>query len=49
MSLFDSLEHEAEAIMKDPVKRAKIEQIAQEKGITLDAAKAHFLKHGNKA
>ena len=49
MGLLDNLEDKAKDVMQDPEQRAKIEQLAKDKGISLEAAKAHFLKHGDKA
>ncbi len=47
MGIFDRIEGEASEIMKDPQKRAKVFKIANEQGITIEAAKKHFMKHGD--
>lgn len=44
MSMFDDLRDKAQDVMNNPEQREKIEQIAQEKGITPEEAKDHFLK-----
>ena len=47
MGLLDNLKDQSSNIMDDPDKRSKIEQIAQEHGISMDEAKEHYLKqHG---
>ena len=43
MGMFDDLRDKAEDAMKNPEQREKIEQIARDKGISLDEAKEHFL------
>ena len=48
MSLFDQIEDKAKDMMNDPAQRAKIEQLAKDKGLTLEAAAKHFAKHGDK-
>lgn len=47
MDMFDDMKDKTTDIMDDPAKRAKIEQIAKEKGMTIDEAKDHFMKHGD--
>ena len=49
MSLLDNLEEEAQNMMADPAKRAKIEQIAKDEGISMQAATSHFMKHDDSA
>lgn len=48
MSMFDSLRDGAQDVMNNPEQREKIEQIAREKGISLEQAKDHFLKTQDK-
>lgn len=47
MGLLDDMKDKGKDIMDDPDKRAKIEQMAKEKGMTLEEAKNHFMKHGD--
>ncbi len=49
MGLLDDVKKVEQDIMNNPEQRAKIEQIAKDKGISLEHAKEHFLKHGDKA
>lgn len=42
MGLMDNMGSKAKDMMDDPDKRQQIEKIAEEKGITIDQAKAHF-------
>ena len=44
MGLLDNLKQKADDIMNDPDKKAKIEQMAREKGISIEEAKNRFLK-----
>lgn len=44
MGLMDDLKDKAQDVMNDPKKREEIERIAREKNISMDAAKAHFMK-----
>lgn len=44
MSMFDNLRDKAQDVMNNPEQREKIEQIARDKGISLEEAKDHFLK-----
>ena len=48
MDMFDNLRDKAQDVMNNPEQREKIEQIAREKGITLEEAKDHFLKTQDK-
>lgn len=48
MSMFDNLREEAQGVMNNPEQRAKIEEIAREKGLSLEEAKDHFLKTQDK-
>ena len=45
MGMFDDLDDKNTDIMDDPYKREQIEQIAQDEGLTIEEAKAQFLKH----
>gem|GEM_PF-3300046 len=45
MALMDDLENKGKDLMSDPDMRAKIEQMAKDKGISLEEAKSHFMKH----
>lgn len=45
MGLLDDMENKSKDIMADPNKRAKIEQMAKEKGMSIEEAKTHFLKN----
>lgn len=47
MGFMDDMKDKAERAMNDPAKRQKIEQIAKDKGISMDEAKEHFLKHND--
>jgi hypothetical protein len=47
MGLLDEMKDKGKDMMDDPDKKAKIEQLAKDKGMTLDEAKAHFMKHGD--
>jgi hypothetical protein len=48
MGLMDNLSDKAKAMMNDPEKKRQIEQLAKDKGISLErAAKEHFEKHKN--
>lgn len=48
MGLMDSFEDKAKEMMNDPEKKRRIEQLAKEKGISLEqAAKEHYMKHEN--
>ncbi|MDN5275529.1 MAG: hypothetical protein JWN33_178 [Candidatus Saccharibacteria bacterium] len=47
MGLLDDIKDKVGDVMDDPDKRAKIEEIAKEKGLTLDQAKEHFLNHND--
>ena len=42
MGLLDDLKNKAEEALKDPETQAKIKKMAEEKGITLEAAKKKF-------
>jgi len=46
MGIFDEVKDKAQDVLNDPDKRAKIEQMAKDKGISIDQAKDHFMKHG---
>lgn len=43
MGMFDDLRDKAQDVMNNPEQREKIEQIAREKGISIEEAKDHFL------
>jgi len=45
MGILDDMKDKAQDVMDDPDKRARIEQMAKDKGISIDEAKEHFLKH----
>jgi hypothetical protein len=45
MGLMDDMKSKAQDVMNDPQKREEIERIAREKNISLDEAKAHFMKN----
>ena len=47
MGLLDNLKDKAHDLMNDPETKLKIQKMAEEKGITLEAAKEKFL-HKNK-
>lgn len=48
MGFLDDMKDKAQDVMNDPAARAKIEQIAKDKGISMEAAREHFLKHNDK-
>lgn len=43
----NDIKNKGEDLMKDPGTKAKIEQIAKDKGMSIDQAKEHFMKQGN--
>jgi hypothetical protein len=43
MGLLDNLKNKAQEVIKDPETKSKIQKLAEEKGITLEAAKEKFL------
>ena len=47
MGMLDNLEDKGKDMMDNPETRAKIEKMAKEKGMTMEEAKAHFMKHGD--
>ena len=44
MSLMDDMKSKANDMMNDPDKKAKIEQMAKDTGISIEEAKEHFMK-----
>lgn len=45
MGMFDAMENKMQEMMNDPQQRAKIEEIAKQKGISMEeAAKEHMMK-----
>lgn len=49
MAMLDDMDDKAKDIMNDPVQRAKVEKIAKDKGISMDSATEHFMKHGDQS
>ena len=47
MGILDNLKDQGRDIMDDPDKRSRIEQIAKERNISIDEAKAHFMRQNN--
>jgi hypothetical protein len=47
MGMLDDMKDKSKDIMDDPDKKAQIEQMAKDKGMTVEEAKKHFMKHGN--
>lgn len=47
MALMDDLGNEAKDVMGDPQKRAEIEQMARDKGITIEQAKEEYLSRNS--
>lgn len=47
MGMLDDMKNKGTDMMKDPDTRAKIEQMAKDKGMSVDEAKEHFMKHGD--
>lgn len=45
MGIIDEIKTKRQDIMNDPIKREKIEQIVREKGLSIEEAKACFLKN----
>ena len=45
MGIIDDMKSKAQDVMNDPEKKEKIEQIAREKGISMDEATSHFMKN----
>jgi len=48
MGLMDNMGDKAKDMMSDPDKKKQIEQMAKDKGMSIEQAKEHFAKHGNK-
>jgi hypothetical protein len=48
MGLLDNLKDQSSNIMDDPDKRAQIEQMAHERNISIEEAKAHFMKQSDR-
>lgn len=44
MGMMDNLKNQAGDIMDDPDTRSKIEQMARDRNISVEEAKAHFMK-----
>jgi hypothetical protein len=44
MGIFDDVKGKAGDMMDDPANKIKIEQIAREKGLSIEDAKKHFMK-----
>jgi hypothetical protein len=49
MGLLDEMKDKGKDVMDDPDKKAKIEQLAKDKGMSMEEAKEHFMKHGDKS
>lgn len=49
MGMLDDIEDKGKDMMNDPDTRAKIEQMAKDKGMTIEEAKQHFMKHGDQS
>jgi hypothetical protein len=47
MGLLDDMKNKGKDMMDNPDTREKIEQMAKDKGMTVDQAKEHFMKHGD--
>lgn len=45
MGMLDDIENEGKDIMENPQTKAKVEQIAKEKGLSLEDAKKDFLQN----
>lgn len=45
MGAFDEVKKKGQDLMDDADKKAKIEQMAKEKGISIDEAKSRFMKN----
>lgn len=48
MGMFKNSEDKTQDMMNNPETKSKIEQIAREKGISLESAKEHYMKLGDK-
>lgn len=48
MGLLDNLKDQSSNIMDDPDKRAQIEQMAHERNISIEEAKARFMKQSDR-
>lgn len=46
MGMFDDMQNKSDSIMNNPETREKIEQLAKEKGISMESAKVYFMEHG---
>lgn len=44
MGLLDDVQDKAKDVMDDPEQKAKVEQLAKDKGISVESAKQHFMK-----
>lgn len=49
MGMMDDMQGKKDDIMADPMTRAKIEQLAKDKGMSMEDAKAHYMKHGDQS
>ena len=47
MGMLDDMENKSKDVMNDPEKRAKIEQMAKDNGMSIEEAKAHFMQHND--
>ena len=47
MGMLDDMQNKAKDMMDDPDKKEQIEQMAREKGITVEEAKERFMKQND--
>lgn len=47
MGMLDNMDNQSKDVMNDPEKRAKIEQMAKDNGMSIEEAKAHFMQHSD--
>ncbi len=45
MGMLDNIQDKGKDIMNDPTHRAKIEQLAKDKNMSIEDAKTHYMKH----
>ena len=48
MGIMDNIKDQSQNIMDDPDHRSKIEKIAQDRGISIDEAKDHYIRQNDK-
>lgn len=49
MGMFDDLQNKSQNAMNNSETWNKIQQLARDKGISMESAKKHFMKHGEQS